>query len=180
MDTERARAYMLSLPHVVETMQWGDNLLFWIGDKAIGGRMFCLMSLGAGEQGVASFPAGAERFHELVEQDGLVPAPYLARAFWVAAERWSALRNSEWEELLLAAHAITMAKLPQRTLDALAMPAKQRDKLIAEGRKKRAEKAEKEKAAKAKRRAAKKAASKERGEAMTDRKASARRMKSPS
>ncbi|HEY4354858.1 MAG TPA: MmcQ/YjbR family DNA-binding protein [Acidobacteriaceae bacterium] len=160
MDTERARAYMLSLPHVVETMQWGDHLLFWVGDKAIGGRMFCLMSLGAGEQGVASFPAGSERFHELVEQDGLVPAPYLARALWIAAERWSALRNSEWEELLMAAHTITFAKLSKRTLEILAMPAKEYAEVLAEGRKKYAERAEKEKAAKAKAKAAKKASTK--------------------
>ena len=35
MDSERLRAYLLTLPHVVETMQWGANLVFWVGDKAI-------------------------------------------------------------------------------------------------------------------------------------------------
>ena len=35
MDTERARAFLLSLPHVAETMQWGANLVFWAGDKRI-------------------------------------------------------------------------------------------------------------------------------------------------
>lgn len=160
MDTERARAYMLSLPHVVETMQWGDNLLFWVGDKAIGGKMFCLVSLSGGDHGVASFAAGPERFHELVEQDGLIPAPYMARIFWVAAKRWNALRHGEWEELLAAAHSMTLEKLPPRTRDVLAMPAKERARLVAEGRKKMAEKAEKEKTAKAKKMAEKKTASK--------------------
>jgi hypothetical protein len=37
MDVERLREYLLRLPHVVETMQWGANLVFWVGDKAIGG-----------------------------------------------------------------------------------------------------------------------------------------------
>src|ERR1035437_9711819 len=45
MDVERLRAYILTLPHVVETMQWGANLVFWVGDKAIGGKMFAVSDL---------------------------------------------------------------------------------------------------------------------------------------
>ena len=45
MDADRLRAYLLTLPHVVETMQWGANLVFWVGDKAIGGKMFALINL---------------------------------------------------------------------------------------------------------------------------------------
>src|ERR1035437_9571719 len=45
MDAERLRAYLLTLPHVVETMQWGANLVFWVGDKAIGGKMFAVIDL---------------------------------------------------------------------------------------------------------------------------------------
>jgi predicted DNA-binding protein (MmcQ/YjbR family) len=134
MDAERAREFLLTLPHVVETKQWGENLVFWTGDKAIGGKMFCLLNLDAGGGGVISFAAGQERFYELQERDGLSPAPYMARIFWVAAEGWSALRNAEWEELLRAAHKITFAKLPPRTRDVLAMPVKAREKLIRERR----------------------------------------------
>ena len=42
MDAERLREYLLRLPNVVETMQWGANLVFWVGDKAIGGKMFAV------------------------------------------------------------------------------------------------------------------------------------------
>jgi predicted DNA-binding protein (MmcQ/YjbR family) len=135
MDAERARAFLLSLPHAVETQQWGDNLVFWVGDKAIGGKMFALLNLAADEQGVVSFAAGPERFHELLEVEGLKPAPYLARLFWVAAERWSALRNGEWEQQLAAAHALTQAKLPRRTRVVLALPEPERRRLIAARRK---------------------------------------------
>jgi predicted DNA-binding protein (MmcQ/YjbR family) len=45
MTAERLRAYILTLPHVVETMQWGANLVFWAGGKAIGGKMFALINL---------------------------------------------------------------------------------------------------------------------------------------
>ena len=133
MDAERAREFLLTLPHVCETKQWGENLVFWAGDKAIGGKMFCLLNLDAGG-GVISFAAGQERFYELVERDGLFPAPYMARIFWVAAEGWSALRNAEWEELLCAAHEMVFAKLPPRTRAVLEMPVRAREKLICERR----------------------------------------------
>jgi predicted DNA-binding protein (MmcQ/YjbR family) len=134
MDTERAREYLLALPHVVETEQWGNNLVYWVGDKTIGGKMFCLIDLDSGGN-VVSFAAGAERFHELVERDGLVPAPYFARIFWVAAERWSAMRNGEWEELFRAAHEMTYAKLPKRVKETLELPQRERGRLIVEKRK---------------------------------------------
>jgi predicted DNA-binding protein (MmcQ/YjbR family) len=142
MDAERARAFLLSLPHVVETQQWGDNLVFWVGDKRIGGKMFALIDLSGGlAKGVAMYSAGPECYAELVERDGMIPAPYMARIFWVAAERWDALRNSEWEEGFRAAHAITFEKLPKKVRDALALPAKAQEKLIADRRKVLAEKA---------------------------------------
>jgi predicted DNA-binding protein (MmcQ/YjbR family) len=141
MDVERARAFLLALPHVVETMQWGDNLVFWVGDKAIGGKMFCLLNLEADARGVMSYSAGVERFAELVEREGIVPAPYMARIHWVAVERWSGLRNAEWESELRAAHEITLAKLPKKVLDVLAMPERARAKLVAERRRVLAERA---------------------------------------
>jgi len=150
MDVERAREFLLALPHAVETMQWGDNLVFWVGDKAIGGKMFCLLNLDARAHGVISYAAGPERYAELVERDGIVPAPYMARIFWVAVQRWGALRNVEWEEELSAAHAMTLAKLPKRVLDVLAMPERAQAKLIAERRKLLANRAEQKVAAKEK------------------------------
>jgi len=140
MDAERARAFLLTLPHVVETMQWGDNLVYWTGDKAIGGKMFALVDLEGGlAHGMAMFCAGPERFSELVEREDILPARYLARAHWVAARTWSALRPAEWEQELRNAHEMVLNKLPRRTRDVLALPEREQKKLIAEGRKKAAE-----------------------------------------
>ncbi len=135
MDAERARAFLLSLPHVEETQQWGDNLVFWVGDKAIGGKMFALLNLDAGDHGVVSYAAGSERFAELLELEGMKPAPYMARIFWVAAERWGALRDVQWQQEWRAAHELTLAKLPKRTRDVLAMPERERKKIVIERRK---------------------------------------------
>ena len=135
MDAERAREYLLRLPHVVETMQWGANLVFWVGDKAIGGKMFAVLNLDEDQKAVVSFAAGSERYAELLETEGVFPAPYLARAHWVSIRRWGVLRSSELEEHLKLAHSLIYNKLPKRTRDVLAMPAAAQRKLLKDRRK---------------------------------------------
>jgi predicted DNA-binding protein (MmcQ/YjbR family) len=140
MDAECIRAYLLTLPYAVETRQWGNNLVFWVGDKAIGGKMFALINLDDPggtrlAKAALSFAASPERFHELLEVDGVIPAPYLARAHWIALEHWNVLRKPELEDLLRTAATLIYDKLPKRTKDVLAMSAAQRKRLIAERKK---------------------------------------------
>ena len=136
MDAERLRAFLLTLPHVCETEQWG-GLVFWAGDKAIGGKMFIMLPLDHADPipRILSYAAGPERYPDLLETEGIFPAPYTARIHWVAVERWSVFRASEWEQEIRAAHALTLAKLPPRTRAVLALPAAQQRRLIAERRK---------------------------------------------
>lgn len=136
MDNERIREICLALPHVVETVNWGHHLVYWAGDRDIGGKMFAMTDLDGTGTGVLWFHSGAERFHELLESDGIAPAPYLAKAYWVMLERWNALRPREIEEELRRAHALIFAKLPKRTQTLLALPEKERAKAIRERKKK--------------------------------------------
>jgi predicted DNA-binding protein (MmcQ/YjbR family) len=135
MDAERAREYLLRLPHVAETMQWGANLVFWVGDKAIGGKMFAVLNLDEDQKAVLSFAAGPERYAELLETEGVFPAPYLARAHWVSLRHWGVLRSSELEEQLKHAHDLVYNKLPKKTRDVLAMPAAAQRKLLKDRKK---------------------------------------------
>ena len=135
MDAERLREYLLRLPHVVETMQWGANLVFWVGDKALGGKMFALMNLDDDQRAVLSFAAGPVRYAELLETEGVFPAPYLARAHWVALKHWGVFRSSELEELLAHGRRVVYDKLPRKTKEVLAMPPSARQKLLRERRK---------------------------------------------
>lgn len=130
-DVESVRKFLLSLPHVEETVQWGNNLVFWVGDKAIGGKMFAVVNLDRDHHGFMSFSAGPERYHELLETEGTIPAPYMARIFWIAVERYDVFPASELKELLRNAHLITFNKLTRRTREALALPAAERKKLVA-------------------------------------------------
>jgi predicted DNA-binding protein (MmcQ/YjbR family) len=135
VDAERAREYLLRLPHVAETMQWGANLVFWVGDKAIGGKMFAVLNLDQDQKAVVSFAAGPERYAELLETEGVFPAPYLARAHWVSIRHWGVLRSSELEEQLKLAHNLIYNKLPKKTRDVLAMPAAAQRKLLKDRKK---------------------------------------------
>lgn len=148
MDAERVREFLLSLPHAVETMQWGANLVFWVGDKALGGKMFALANLDEDGRAVLSFAAGPERYAELLEREGIVPAPYMARIYWVALEHWNALRPAELQEHLSAAHELVYAKLPRRTKDVLALPSAELRRLLMARRKLLAERASAAKQAK--------------------------------
>ena len=135
MDNERIREICLALPHARETVNWGHVLVYWVGDREFGGKMFAITDLDGTGKCVLAFHCGAERFHELLENDGIIGAPHLARAFWVGLERWDALRPREIEEELKQAHALIYEKLPKRTKALLAMPEKERAKLIRERKK---------------------------------------------
>lgn|ERR1039458_5554125 len=135
MDNERIRAICLGLPHVAEVLNWGHHLVYFVGDRDIGGKMFAMTDLDGTGFGVLWFHCGAESFHELLEVEGISASPYLARAYWVTLERWDVLRPKQIEEELTRAHALIYEKLPKRTRTVLAMPAKERAQVIRERRK---------------------------------------------
>lgn len=134
MDNERIREICMALPHVKETLNWGHHLVYWAGDRDLGGKMFAMTDIDGIGTGVLWFHCGAERFHELLEVEGIIASPYLAKAYWVTLERWDALRPREIEDELRRAHALIFAKLPGRTRALLELPAKERRQALA-GRK---------------------------------------------
>ena len=121
MSVDFIREVCLSLPNVTEEIQWEDHLLF-----KIGGKMFAITTLGPVGMRL-SVKSTPEKFAELTEIPGVIPAPYMARNFWVALERWDALRRSEIEELVRESYALVLAKLPkkkQAELSSVASPKK--------------------------------------------------------
>jgi predicted DNA-binding protein (MmcQ/YjbR family) len=141
MDNERIREICLKLPHVAETVNWGHHLVYWVADRDIGGKMFAMTDLDGTGTGVLWFHCGAERFHELLECDGICASPYLGKAHWVTVERWDALKPRQIEDELCRAHSLIFEKLPRRTRAVLAMPDKERIKLIRSRKKLLAERA---------------------------------------
>ena len=130
MNNEQIREICMALPHVCETVNWGHHLVYWAGDRDIGGKMFAMTDLDGTGTGVLWFHCGAERFHELLEVEGIIASPYLAKVHWVTIERWDVLRPRQIEAELKLAYELIYAKLPPRTKKVLALPEKERLKLI--------------------------------------------------
>jgi predicted DNA-binding protein (MmcQ/YjbR family) len=122
MTLEALRRLCLSFPGATEQIQWGADLVF-----KVGGKMFCVANTEPG--GVAmSFKCDDETFAELVERDGLMPAPYLARAKWVALQRFDSLPSRELTPLIRHSYDLIAAKLPKATRAALTAPSSRRAK----------------------------------------------------
>lgn len=110
---EWVRQYCLSLPHTTERVQWQDDLVF-----KVGGKMYAVVALEPGGNWL-SFKCAAEEFMEFVDRPGILPAPYLARAHWIALESERTLAREEVRRLLRQAYDLVFARLPKKTQTAL-------------------------------------------------------------
>lgn len=103
------RKFCLSLPHTTEKIQWGNDLLFRIGEK-----MYCVLCLEPDIRVKVCFKCTPERFAELMEIEGIIPAPYMARNHWVALVEMDALRQNEIKELIRGSYQMVKGKLPKK------------------------------------------------------------------
>lgn len=112
MTLERFRKLCLAHPGATEQMQWGVDAVF-----KVGGKMFAVACTDHAQYPHApmcSFKCDDETFAELVEREGVIPAPYLARANWVALERWSALTDKEIAAGVAAGYQVVRSGLPKK------------------------------------------------------------------
>jgi predicted DNA-binding protein (MmcQ/YjbR family) len=116
MNIDWLRQLCLSFPGATEQIQWGNDLLF-----KVGGKMFAVAPLEPAPV-CLSFKASPENFAELTERPNIIPAPYLARAQWVALENRDALTLEELARLLRESYELIVAKLPQKSRAALLPP----------------------------------------------------------
>ena len=109
MDIETTRTYCLSFPHATETVQWGNDLVF-----KIAGKMFAVVVLEGASKYCLSFKCTEEKFAELIEQDGIDPAPYSARYHWVAFKSFDVLSEKELKGLLRESYDLVFEKLSKK------------------------------------------------------------------
>src|SRR5215472_13976599 len=114
MDAEWLRKLCLTFPGTTEQIQWGYDLLF-----KVGGKMFAITPLEPAPV-CLSFKASPEKFAELTERQNIIPAPYLARAQWVALQTRDALAHDELAGLLRESYEMIRAKLPKKVQEAIA------------------------------------------------------------
>jgi len=114
MDSESVRAHCLSFPDATENVQWGNDLVF-----KVAGKMFAVMALEGPVKYIMSFKCTEEKFNELIEQEGMDPAPYMARNKWVAIERFDVLSDKELKALLRNSYDLVCEKLPKKVREQL-------------------------------------------------------------
>lgn len=107
MNIDHLRKICLAFPGVTEQIQWEDDLLF-----KVGGKMFALTPLEPSRLWLC-LKADPEEFAELTERPGIIPAPYLARAKWIAMETADAISPAEAAVLLKKSYELVLAKLPK-------------------------------------------------------------------
>jgi len=107
-SVESIRKLCMSFPHATEQVQWGYDLVF-----KIGGKMFAITPLEPARV-FLTVKVDDESFAELTERPGIIPAPYLARAKWVALEHADAVSPGELASLLRTSYDLVLAKLPPK------------------------------------------------------------------
>jgi len=113
MNIDQLRKLCLSFPGAKEQTVWEGDLTFKVANK-----MFAHTVLEVAPVWL-SFKSSAENFAELTERQGIIPAPYLARAQWVALETRDALPVDELTHLLRESYDLVVAKLPKKTRELL-------------------------------------------------------------
>ncbi|MYM96030.1 MmcQ/YjbR family DNA-binding protein [Duganella vulcania] len=108
MNIKQAKALCRTFPGAAEDTKWGADLVFSVGTK-----MFAVTELDDKAKAI-SFKVDDERFLELTDRPGIIPAPYLARAKWVRVEDLKTLSDAEAKELLTRSYELVFGKLTKK------------------------------------------------------------------
>ena len=108
MNIDEIRRYCMAFDGATENLQWGDDLCF-----KIRGKIFATLALKEVPPKLC-FKCTSEKFAELIEQEGIHPAPYVGRYKWVLLDRLDALRRPEVEDLIRQSFEMVAAKAPKR------------------------------------------------------------------
>ncbi len=115
MNFDSLRKHCATLPGATMDVKWGADECYCVATK-----MFAVFFVDGGKGRTMSFKCDPERFLELTDIPGVIPAPYLARAHWVQVTDAKALSDSDARTLVARSHALITAKLNRRARDAIA------------------------------------------------------------
>ncbi len=109
LTRKQVATYLASLPAATLSIQWGNDHVY-----KVGGKMFAVIGPEEGASNVLSFKADEMSFEILTKKRGIVPAPYLARAKWVAFDEFDRLPAKQLKAYLERAHTIVAAGLTRK------------------------------------------------------------------
>jgi len=103
----------MSFPGATEDIKWGNDLCF-----SVGGKMFTVTGVESKSDGI-SFKCTPEKFAELVEREGIMPAHYVARYHWVTVTDLKAVTDEELKTLIGGSYQLVFDKLPSKVKKSL-------------------------------------------------------------
>lgn len=109
LSAAQLRALCADWPGVTEAIKWDVDLVL-----SVGGKMFAMTPVDGSEGGRLSFKVADERFLELTDQPGMMPAPYLARAHWISVIEPTHFSTAELQAFVRDAYALVLAKLTKK------------------------------------------------------------------
>ena len=115
LDEQQLDAFCSGWPGVTRSIKWEVDLVY-----SVAGKMFVVMCTIGPERGRFSFKVDTDRFLELTEQPGMMPAPYMARAFWVSVTEPERFVRAELEGFVRRSYELVRANLPKKTQATLA------------------------------------------------------------
>lgn len=111
MNRDQFDAFCATLPATTNVIQWGASSVW-----KVGGKIFSICSRwGAGDHAKISFKCSEMSYSVLCDREGIIPAPYLARAKWVQLDALDAMSNTDIKLYITEAHRIITAKLSRAT-----------------------------------------------------------------
>src|SRR5262249_10930148 len=110
MTPRQIDSFCGKLPAARRSVQWEGVIVF-----KVGGKMFAMIVPGGdGKPNELWFKSAPEHFDALSRSKGFRPAPYLARAKWVALDEPEVLTRDQLKAYLKRAHAVISAALPKK------------------------------------------------------------------
>ena len=109
MNIEALRKFCLTFPDSAENLQWGDALCF-----KVKGKLFVTVALDVDSRPRICLKCDPEPFAELIEREGLAPAPYVGRYHWVGIADLDTLSQLELQALIEHSYKLVVQKLPKK------------------------------------------------------------------
>ncbi|MNN81719.1 hypothetical protein D3C81_1985740 [compost metagenome] len=107
MTPDQVAAFCLQLPGAREDLKWGGIRVFSVA----GNKMFAILDF-LGDS--LTFKVDKDLFLGYVDRPGIRPAPYLARARWIAMSRPYPMDDAELRAALTRSHQLVVRRLPRR------------------------------------------------------------------
>jgi predicted DNA-binding protein (MmcQ/YjbR family) len=102
-------------PGVSSGVKWEDDLVF-----SVAAKMFTVLCLRGPDRERISFKVDPERFLELTDQPGIVPAHYMARAFWVTITEPERFTQEQMDAFVRHSYELVRANLTKKMQATLA------------------------------------------------------------